>query len=72
MKMSKTVAISDDIHILITEKQLELFKKYRISVKISDITEAAIKYGIDNVDNVFVPSDKTPKMKIVDEKDVII
>ena len=70
--MPKTVAISDDIHILITEKQLELFKKHRISVKISDITEVAIKYGIDNVDNVFVPGSKTSKLKIVDEKDVVM
>lgn len=68
--MSKTVAISDDMHILITEKQLELFKKYRISAKISDITEAAMRYGIDNVDDVFVPKSKISKLNLVDEKDV--
>lgn len=69
--MSKTVAISDDIHILITEKQLELFKKYRVSVKIADLTEAAIKYGINNVDNIFVPSSAISKLKLVEEKDVL-
>lgn len=66
--MSKTIAISDDIHILITEKQLELFKKYRINVKISDITEAAIKYGINSVDKVFVRSDTISKLNIIEEK----
>lgn len=69
--MPKTVAISDDVHILITEKQLELFRKYRVSAKIADLTEAAIKYGINNVDKVFVHGDMISKLKIVEEKDVL-
>ncbi len=62
--MSKTVAISDDVHILIAEKQIEIFKKYRISVKLSDITDAAIKCGIDRVDKVLVHASK---LKIIDD-----
>lgn len=66
--MPKTVAISDDTHILITEKRLELFKKYRIDVKISDITDAAIKYGIKNIDNIFVPSYMISNLNIIEKK----
>ena len=69
--MPKTVAISDDVHILIIEKQLELFKKYRVSVKIADLTEAAIKHGIENVDKVFVPSYIISRLKLMEEKDVV-
>lgn len=68
--MPKTVAISDDTHTLISEKKLELFKKYRITIKISDITDAAIKNGIANVDSVFVPDGVTTKLKIVDKEDM--
>jgi hypothetical protein len=53
--MPKTVGISDSMHTLVGEKKLELFKKYKITVKIADIVNAAIKSGIDNVDEVFVP-----------------
>ncbi len=69
--MPMTVSISDDAHSLIAEKKLDLFKKYRISVKLSEITDVAIKHGIDSVDEVFVPSSKIQRLKIVDEKDVV-
>lgn len=68
--MPKTVAISDDTHTLITAKKLELFRDYRVTAKIADIVDAAIKYGINNVDNVFVPGKETPKLKTVDEEDM--
>lgn len=68
--MPKTVAISDDAHNLITEKKLELFKKYRITVKIADIVDAAIKHGINNVDSVFVPNYMITRLKIVEEEDM--
>jgi hypothetical protein len=68
--MPKTVALTDDTHTLITEKKLELFRKYRITVKIADIVDAAIKYGINNVDSVFVPSHMTARLNIVEEEDM--
>ena len=68
--MPKTVAISDDTHTLITAKKLELFSKYRVSAKIADIVDAAIKYGINNVDSVFVPNYMITRLKIVEEEDM--
>lgn len=68
--MPKTVAISDDTHILVNGKQLELFSKYRVTAKIADIVDAAIKYGINNVDSVFVPNDVISMLKIVDKEHV--
>ena len=66
--MSKTVAISDDIHILITKKQTEMFEKYRITTRISDLVNLAIKFGIDNAIEAYTP--KEERLKIVEEKDV--
>lgn len=49
--MTKTVAISDDIHIRVVEKQVELRKKHR-DFKISEIVDMAIESGIDNIEKV--------------------
>jgi hypothetical protein len=68
--MPKTVAISDDTHTLITAKKLELFSKYRVTAKIADIVDVAIRFGIERVDEVFVPDVATPMLKIVDEEDM--
>lgn len=51
--MSKTVAISDDIHILIVKKQIELYEKYGVSVKLSDITEIVLKNCVKDADVLF-------------------
>lgn len=47
--MSKTASIPDDVHDLIIDKQMELKKKYRIYVKISDIIAVIIRNNIHNV-----------------------
>lgn len=64
--MGKTVSISDDIHILVTKKKADIFEKYRITVRISDIVNASIKYGIDNAIETFTPNNFTPKLKTID------
>ncbi len=46
--MSTSVAISDDIHLLIKKKQTELLDKGK-KMKISNILEEAVKNGIDIV-----------------------
>lgn len=66
--MSKTVAISDEMHIIITKKQTEIFEKYRVTARISDLVDKAIKFGIDNAAEAYTP--KSEKLKIVEEKDV--
>lgn len=47
--MSKTAPIPDDIHALIIDKQTELKRKYRISVKISDIIAVVMKNNIHKI-----------------------
>lgn len=46
--MSTSVAISDDIHLLIRKKQTELLDKGK-KMKISNIIEDAIRKGIDQI-----------------------
>lgn len=46
--MSKTVAIPDEIHALVVDKQLEIRRKYKITVKISDLIAVIVKNNIDN------------------------
>lgn len=46
--MSKTVAIPDEIHTLVVDKQLEIRRKYKITVKISDLIAVIVKNNIDN------------------------
>lgn len=66
--MGKTVAIYDDVHILITKKQADIFEKYRITVRISDLVNVAIKYGIDNAVETFTPNGVTQKLKTIDDE----
>ena len=47
--MSKTAPIPDDVHALIIDKQTELKRRYRISVKISDIIAIVVKNNIHKV-----------------------
>ena len=46
---SKTVAISDEIHILLVKTQTEIFEKKRATVRLSDLTNLAIECGIGTV-----------------------
>lgn len=47
--MSKTAPIPDDVHALIVDKQTELKRRYKISVKISDIIAIVMRNNIDNI-----------------------
>ena len=49
--MTIVVEVSDDAHALVTNKKLEIRKKYSRSVHMSDIATAAIFAGIDKVEN---------------------
>lgn len=49
--MTKTVAISNDVHLLVVEKQLELRKK-RYDYKISEIVDMSIEAGIREIDKI--------------------
>lgn len=50
--MSKTVAISDEVHILISKKQLDMREKYKIYLKISDIANFILKDNIDKLEDI--------------------
>lgn len=50
--MSKTVAISEDTHLLIVKKQTEIFEKYRVSVRISDLANTILRKFIDRAEEV--------------------
>lgn len=50
--MSKTVAISDDAHSVITKKQEEIYKKYRVKVRISDLVNVIVINNIDKAEEL--------------------
>ncbi len=65
--MSKTVAISEDMHLKITKMKTYLYEEYGMSVRIADLTDRAIKLGIDGALNSFVPNNG---IKIINKEDV--
>jgi hypothetical protein len=68
--MGKTVAISDDMHTLVSKKKTELFEKYKISVRIVDLVNKAIKYGVDKAYEEFVPQGETQKLELIKKEDM--
>lgn len=68
--MGKTVAISDDIHTLVSEKKTELFEKYKISVRIADIVNKSIERGVDKACEEFTPKGETKKLELVKKEDM--
>ena len=49
--MSKTAPILDQTHALIVNKQKELKKKYRVTMKISDIIDVLVTKNIHKLEN---------------------
>jgi hypothetical protein len=68
--MGKTVAISDDMHTLVSKKKTELFEKYKISVRIADIVDKSIEYGVDKACEEFVPKGEIKKLELVKKEDM--
>jgi hypothetical protein len=68
--MGKTVAISDDIHTLVSKKKTELFEKYKISVRIADLVNKSIKHGIDKAYEEFVPQGEVQKLELIKKEDM--
>lgn len=50
--MSKTAPISDDIHALIIDKQTELKRKHKITVKISDLIAMYVIHGVKKTEKL--------------------
>lgn len=62
--MSKTAPIHDDIHALIIDKQTELKRKHKITVKISDLIAIYVKYGV-------MKTEKLLGLKSEEESDIV-
>lgn len=50
--MTKTVAIDDDVHMLVYEKQLDIKKRYGINLKISFIINSILRNYIDKLEEI--------------------
>ena len=50
--MSKTAPISDDTHALIIDKQIELKRKHKITVKISDLIAIYVRHGVKKTEKL--------------------
>jgi len=48
----KTISISDDAHKAITDKQEEIYKKYKVKVRIYDLVSIIIIDDIDNAEKL--------------------
>ncbi len=67
--MSKTVAIREDIHSSIVKKKTYMFEKYGVTVRIADLVDLAIEFGIDNAADALIPQGK--KLQIIEKEDMI-
>lgn len=68
--MSKTAPIPDDIHELIINKQTEMRKKHKISVKISDLIAACVVDSIKRAERFFgVNTVQNNNVQMVDKKE---
>ncbi len=65
--MSKTVAISEDMHLRLKNMKTYLYEEYGMSVRIADLTDKAIRLGINGALNSFVPNNG---IKIINKEDV--
>lgn len=52
--MPKSIAISDETHLLIKQKEIELEKKYGRTIKISSITDTILRKNLDNVEDYLI------------------
>lgn len=52
-KKMKTVIIPDDVHTLIVKKQIEIKEKYRITLRITDMTAVGMRSVIDRIEKLF-------------------
>jgi DNA-binding Lrp family transcriptional regulator len=66
--MSKTAPILDQTHALIVNKQKELKKKYRVTMKISDIIDVLVTKNIHKLENFMGMN--IEKEKIVNSDDM--
>lgn len=48
----KTISISEDAHKAITDKQEEIYKKYKVKVRIFDLVSIIIIDDIDNAEKL--------------------
>lgn len=64
--MSKTAPIPDDVHALIIDKQTELKRRHKISVKISDIIAIVMKNNIHKV-GAYLGLKSEEKSDVVDD-----
>lgn len=48
--MAKTVSISEKIHLLILEKQMNILRKYGKNVRIYDVVNAVLKRHLNDKD----------------------
>lgn len=49
--MSKILEVSDDIHMMVARLQLEMLDRYKRKPMMIDITDIAIREGIDKVED---------------------
>lgn len=49
-----TVMVNDDIHTLIIERQLDMHRKYKMYIRISDIVTVIIQNGIDSIKQRYI------------------
>lgn len=70
--MSKTAPIPDDIHALIVDKQTELKRKHKITVKISDLIAIYVRYGVEKTEKLLGLKNDEESEVLKEEKQKII
>lgn len=73
-KNTNAVSVSDEVHMIIEEKKIELRKKYNKKFDMGDIADIIIRNNIDNVEVYFgleKPVSTTTNLRIVDESEMV-
>jgi hypothetical protein len=70
--VSKTAPIPDDVHALIIDKQTELKRKHKITVKISDLIAMYVRHGIKKTEKLLGLKTDEESEVVRDEKSEVV
>lgn len=69
-KRTNAISVSDETHMRVEEKKIELRRKYNIKLDMGDIADAIISNNIDNVEKYF-GLEKSPNIRLVGEDEML-
>jgi hypothetical protein len=71
-KNTNAISVSDETHMIVEEKKIELRKKYHIKFDMGDIADVIIKNNINNVEEYLglKPVSSSTSLRIVEKSEM--